>query len=206
MKFLHCSIALLLFAACASDYKARKPVANDKACAEKIKPTGIKTAWYTTHIDVIGKHISGLLLVKQMPDSSKRVVFTNEAGVTFLDFEFRADGSFQVKQVIKQLDKKAVVQLLRKDFELMLGIPFRKGVYEAWQVNDERYFGVPQKKETAYFITGADCASLRRIELGSKRKKKVTVEMWGNNLTTPDSVKVKHYTFNMVIGLKKIER
>jgi hypothetical protein len=75
MKFLHYSIFLLLVTACASDYKARKAVAPDQVCADKIKPVGIKTAWYTTHIDVIGKHISGLLLVKQMPDSSKRVVF-----------------------------------------------------------------------------------------------------------------------------------
>jgi hypothetical protein len=205
MRYLHYSLLLLLIA-CASEYKTRKPASLDEACIQKIKPPGIKTSWYTTHIDVIGKHISGLLLMKEMPDSSKRVVFTNEAGVTFLDFEFRADGSFQVKQVIKQLNKKAVVQVLRKDFELMLGIPFRKGISEAWEQDGERYFGSPQKKETAYFITGADCASLRRIELGSKRKKKVTVEMWGSDRTAPDSVKVKHYTFNMVIGLKKIER
>jgi len=206
MKYLHYSLALLLLVGCASEYKSRKPVAPDQACIEKIRPTGVNTSWYTTYIDVIGRHISGLLLIKQMPDSSRRVVFTNEAGVTFLDFQFNTDGSFQVKQVIKQLNKKAVIQTLRKDFELMLGIPFRQSITEAWLQDGEVYYGVPQKKETAYFITTPDCASLRRMELGSSRKKKVTVALWGNDLSAPDSIQVKHYTFNMVIGLKKIER
>jgi len=206
MKYLHYSIGLLLLVSCASGYKSRKPVPLDQACIEKIQPPGITTSWYTTYVDVVGRHISGLLLIKQMPDSSKRIVFTNEAGVTFLDFRFAANGTFEVKQVIKQLNKKPVILTFRKDFELMLGIPFRKGISQAWLQDGEVYYGASQKKETAYFITTPDCASLRRMELGSRRKKKVTVSLWGNDLSAPDSIQVKHYTFNMVIGLKKIER
>lgn len=197
---------LLVAAGCSSAYKALTPVAMDPVCAERMRPRGIGTSWYTASIDVVGKHLSGLLLIKEMPDSSRRVVFTNEAGITFLDFEFGASGTFQVKQTIKQLNHKAVIELLRKDFALMLGIPFGKGQYTTWSSGDEFFYGVPQKKETAYFITGVDCASLRRLELGSRRKQKVTITFAGTDLRQPDALTIRHYTFNMVIALKKLER
>lgn len=171
-----------------------------------MRPRGIATSWYTASIDVVGKHLSGLLLIKEMPDSSRRVVFTNEAGITFLDFEFNAANQFRVKQVMKQLDYKAVVELLQKDFALMLGIPFTTPPYTAWSSGNEFFYGVTQKKETAYFITGLDCASLRRLELGSRRKRKVTVTFAGSDLRRPDALTIQHYTFNMVIALKKLER
>jgi hypothetical protein len=205
MRYLRYSL-LVLLGACASAYKGLNTVAVDPACAARMAPQGLGTAWYTTSVDVIGKHISGLLLVKQMPDSSTRVVFTNEAGVTFFDFAFAADGSFRARQVIKQLNKKPVIETLRKDFALVLGLPFRNGAWQAWQEGDEVYYGVAQKKETAYFITGPDCASLRRLETGSRRKRKVTVEQTGNNALLPDTIIVRHHTFAMTISLRKLER
>ena len=207
MKYLRFSILMSVLAcSCSSEYKTLQPVKPNPDCIERIKPQGVVTSWYDAAVTVAGKHISGLLLVKEMPDQTKRVVFTNEAGVTFFDFEFGTTGAFQVKQIIRQLNKKPVVAVLRKDFELMLGLAFQNGDYQSWVDKDEIFYGVPQKKETAYFITDRDCASLRRIELGTKRKRKVTVGLYGGDIREPDSVQVKHHTFNMLINLKKLER
>jgi hypothetical protein len=205
MRYLLFSLSLWL-GACTSAYKGLTPVAADAACAARLAPNGLGTSWYTTAVDVYGKHISGLLLMKQMPDSSTRVVFTNEAGVTFFDFSFAADGSFQARQVISKLNKKPVIETFRKDFALILGLPFRNGVWQAWREGDAVYYGVAQKKETAYFITGPDCASLRRLELGSRRKRKVTIERIGNDALLPDSILIQHHTFPMTISLRKLER
>jgi hypothetical protein len=166
-------------------------------------PKGLETSWFTASIDVIGKHMSGLLFIKRMDDGSSRVVFTNEMGVQFFDFEFGTSGQFKAIKVIPQLNKKAVITTLRKDFELLLGIPFKNPV-QAWQMGNEIYYGAAQKKETAYFITGRDCASLQRMELGSKRKSKVTVILSGSMLSSPDSVVIHHHTFAMDIVLKKL--
>src|SRR5690349_1985117 len=105
---------------CASDYKGLMVVSVNQECLSKMKPVGLSTAWYDAGIDVVGKHISGLLLIKEMPDQSKRIVFTNEAGLTFFDFGFDVSGNFKVHYVIQQLDRKAVVRLLRDDFALLL--------------------------------------------------------------------------------------
>lgn len=205
MRYLLFSFFLTLLAGCASDYKYLRTTALDSSCADKIKPTSFLTAWYTASVDVYGNHISGLLLIKNMPDSSIRVVFTNEAGVTFFDFGFLADGSFKVYNVIDKMDRKAVIQTLRKDFELILGVPFRKGKVESWTVNEQLFFGVKQKKETAYFITSKDCASLRNMELGSKRKRKVSVQVIGS-YPLPEGFEITHHLFDMKLKLTHLPK
>jgi hypothetical protein len=205
MRCLLFSIALFS-ASCASDYQGLKVVSVNQECLSKIKPVALSTAWYDAGIDVVGKHISGLLLIKDMPDQSKRIVFTNEAGITFFDFGFDGTGNFKVHHVIRQLDKKAVVRLLRDDFALLLGLPFENPVWQSWEMGGERYFGVSEKNDNHYFITDKDCGSLHRLESASKRKKKLTIEMVGDDVQKPDSITLQHHTFAMKINLKKLVR
>jgi hypothetical protein len=196
----------LMGSGCVSEYKSLQPIVIDRSCIEKLRPRGIDTSWYDASIDVVGKHISGLLLIKNMPDSSTRIVFTNEAGVKFLDFEFAKDHTFTVHHIIRQMNKKPVIRLLQKDFSLMLGIPFQTASWQAWQNNGDVYYGVRQKKETHYFITGQDCASLHRIETGSLRKRKVSLIMSGSDVNKPDSMDLQHHTFAMHINLRKLAK
>lgn len=191
---------------CASDYRHLKALETNVDCVNKLAPSRFHTAWYHASVDVVGNHISGLLLVKNMPDSSYRVVFTNEAGVTFFDFGFLVDGTFKVHNVIKQLNKGPVIQTLQKDFELILGLPFRGKPFQAWTLNDEVYYGTRLKKETAYFISTKDCASLRRLELGSPRKRKVTVLFGDEGYPSPKKIELTHHTFSMQIKLTHFEK
>ncbi|HEY8934054.1 MAG TPA: hypothetical protein VIM65_02495 [Cyclobacteriaceae bacterium] len=206
MRFLLLSslVAVSLLIGCKSEYADLKPVQADVTCIEKFKPP-FQTQWYNTSIDVIGKHISGLLLFKAMPDSSLRVVFTNEVGITLLDFGFSNDGKFKVYQVIKLLDKKAVINLLRKDFDLIMMRNLRGANLKSFTRNGEIFMARTGKSETDYFITDKDCASLLRIEKASKKKLKTMVTRIGGE-QIPDSVFLKHYTFNMTIALKKLKR
>jgi hypothetical protein len=202
MKYLSFSL-LLLLSACASDYRGMSKITAAKACLN-LKPQAPANALFNAKIDVVGKHLSGLLLVKQI-DDTHRIVFTNEAGVTFFDFSFGKDGSFRVMKVIDQLNKKAVLNLLQGDFSLMLGLPFRNAEAQGFSLGNEIFFGVSQKKETAYFITDRDCASLQRLELGSRRKRKVTVTITGVP-EKPEAIQIRHHTFDMVMNLHLIER
>jgi hypothetical protein len=206
MRYLLCSFFSILLLSCASDYKNLQSLNPDQTCFDKIAPLQFNTSWYNASVDVMGKHLSGLLLFKNMPDSSYRVVFTNEAGITFFDFGFSKQGDFKVFNVIEQLDKKAVINTLRKDFELVLGLPFRGKPYNRFIDGEEIYFGVQQKNETAYFITNKDCASLQRLEWGSGRKRKVSAVLPGSNYPSPEKIELLHLTFNMQIKLTRIQK
>src|SRR5882672_4193636 len=113
MRFLLLSSVMLLLG-CASDYRYLRAIQVDADCVNKIAPRHIQTSWYHAGVDVAGNHISGLLLIKNMPDSSNRVVFTNEAGITFFDFGFSHEKAFTVYAIIKKLNKKPDARLVGK--------------------------------------------------------------------------------------------
>lgn len=200
------SIIAALLIGCASDYAHLQKMEGRADCPNKILPLVIETSWYDASVDVVGKHISGLLLIKNMPDSSKRVVFTSEAGLTFFDFSFSKEGNFHVVSVIKQFDRKPVIRTLQKDFALLLGLPFLQVPGERYSGGDELYFGFKEKNGTAYFITNKDCASLQRLEWGDKGKRLVTVRTPGAAYPTPGTIEIDHHTFNMKIKLTRIQK
>lgn len=168
-----------------------------------IKFTPVFTAdWYTASIDVVGHHLSGLLLFKTMPDSSTRIVFTNEAGITYFDYAFTRGGGFEVKQSLHQFKRKAVTQTLRKDLELIL--MQQASFATPLSSNNEIWYPVHQGKETDYYITDIACSKLLRIEKTGKGKKKVVLHCTGQIEAAPDSVHLQHYTFAMQISLKKV--
>jgi len=198
------TVALLL--SCTSAYRSLKPASVDIACANKMIPSSIATSWYQASIDVAKKHLSGLVLIKNMPDSSQRVVFTSEAGVTFFDFGFKRPGKFMVHSIIKKLNRRPVIKTLQKDFELMLGVPFARGGLQSWKTQEETFFGVIQEKETAYFITDKDCSSLRRLEMGTRQKRKVSIEIKGAGYPSADTLNITHYTFPLKIRLTRFQK
>lgn len=205
MRFLLFSLVSLSLCRCASDYRHLARSVSDDTCADRIKPVH-KTALYSAGIDIVGNHISALVFIKVMPDSSYRVVFTNEAGVTFLDMGFLRDGTVKVYTAVKQLDRRAVINTLRKDFELILGLPFRSQQLVRYTDGEEVYYATAQKKEWAYFITNKDCAYLQRLERGSKRKRVVSVVVSQPGYPEPVKIEITHHTFNMQIKLTRIQR
>ncbi len=205
MRCLLFSVTLLAVG-CASEYQHLAAALPDDGCALRIVPRHTSLAWYNASIHVAGRHISGLIVIKHMPDSSWRVVFTNEAGVTFFDIGYSSEGNFKTYNIIRQLNRKAVTATLRKDFELVIGLPFRKGTFTRFVAGDEVYFGVKQNNEIAYFITRKDCASLQRMESGLAGKRIVSITMPATGYPAPERIELKHHTFNMQIGLTRIEK
>jgi hypothetical protein len=204
MRFLFYSLLCISLFRCSSQYSQLAVASVDDDCALRMRPA-LQTGLYAASIDVVGNHISGLLFFKQMPDSSWRVVFTNEVGVTFLDMGLSAEDPAKVYSVVKQLDRKAVLKTIQKDFELVIGLPFRTSNYTRYLSGDEVYFGYNQKKDWAYFITSKDCASLQRLERGSLRKRIVSATISSPGYPVPDRIEITHHTFDMQITLSRIQ-
>ena len=173
--------------------------------AQQFKPV-FSVALYKAEINVTGNYLSGLLLIKKMPDSSTRMLFSNEMGFKFFDFEFSGKGDFKIHYILEKMNRKAVIKTLRRDFELVLMEPLEtRDAFIA--VKDQLvYYGFPQAKGINYYITDITGKELIRMERASKRKAIVTViaKNYINHL--PDSIGITHHNFHFTIGLKKIER
>jgi len=205
MHYLLLSSCLFFFPACSSVYRGVKKGSTDPGCLLQFKPVFTK-ALYSTTVDVVGKHLSGLLLVKAMPDSSTRLVFSNEMGFKYFDFEFSAAGIFRVYYILPQMDKAAVLTTLRKDFELLLMQHLDTGKAFLLKKDGLFYYGFPQTKGNNYYITDSTCRQLIRLERASKRKPVVIAVMQNYTDGMPDSIGISHTNFNFTIGLKKLKQ
>ncbi|MES1219248.1 MAG: hypothetical protein ABUT20_27325 [Bacteroidota bacterium] len=178
----------------------------DLNCVQSFKPV-FTTALYNTKVNVVGKHLSGLLIIKTMPDSSIRIVFSNEAGFKFFDFGFLGN-DFKVYYIYKEMDKKAVIKTLRKDFQLVLmnNLDFKKGYLLKNNNNSNNYnfYTFPDGKDHYYYITDSLCRQLIRMERGSSRKPVMTAIAENFNQGIPDTIGITHSNFNFDIGLKRI--
>jgi hypothetical protein len=160
---------------------------------------------YTTQVDVLDNHFSGLLLFKKMDDSSMRIVFTNEMGFKFFDFGFDSSGGFTKYYVMAKMDKKAVVKTLRKDFEMLL---MRYDFSEAavLERDGRQYVKVPLQKGAVYYITTMDCRKLEKVENGSKRKPVVDIWMKDYHEGIPDSIDIEHRKFKFNISSQRVKK
>jgi hypothetical protein len=198
--FLSC---MALMGSCIQ-YRNIQKTKPDTACLLALKPD-FSHSIYQTNVDVFGHHISGLLLFKKLPDSSTRIVFTNQVGFTYFDFGFSAEGAFKVYQITPQMNKEGLIRTLRGDFEILLFKQMDSLSY-GFVFNQNMYYAFPQQKGIHYYITDSHCQHLLGVQRSSGSKSVMDAQFFGMEPKTgPDSIYITHHvhvTFN--ISLKKI--
>jgi hypothetical protein len=205
IHFLLLSSFLLVLFACSPSYRQMQLATGNinKLC--QFKPV-FKVALYKTEVDVTGNHLSGLLLIKRMPDSSLRMVFSNEIGFKFFDFEFKPNGDFKVYSIIKKMNRKAVLKTLKKDFQLILMENIDSASLSVRKKDGNLYYIVPQKKGYNYYITDSTGSELVCMQRASASKTVVEAIMKNYINGVPDTIGILHKTFDFTIGLKRIEQ
>lgn len=197
--------ACCLLASCSSAYRSLQRTEGDADCIGKFRPQITETVLYSTQVDILQHHLSGLLLFKPMEDSSMRVVFASEMGLKFFDFAFGKDGSFTKHYLLPKMDKKAVVKTLRKDLEMVL-MRQDPATAEVFTDGRYRYTAFPLKKGKVYYITSPDCTELVRAENGSRRKPVVEVFLTHYRNGVPDSILVQHKKIRFNISSQRVEK
>jgi len=205
MRYLILSSCFIMLMGCSSVYKSLRPATGDVSNLEKFRPN-FSSALYKAEVDVMSHHLSGLLLIKTLPDSSVRMVFANEMGFKFFDFEFKPDSGFKAWYVVKQMDKKPVIKTLKKDFELIM--LRHQDIKNARLESDDHdiYYIVKRPKGFFCYITDKEGTQLERMEIASPRKPIVEAIMKNYKNGVPDTIGITHKNFSFTIGLKRIER
>ena len=197
--------AVFLLTACTASYKNLKPIPyKDDNCVLQFKPNFTR-ALYNAQVNVLSTHLSGLLLIKLMPDSSTRLLFSTETGFKFFDFEFDKSGNFKVHYILDKMKKKAVINTLRNDFELALMTNIEKHPRELYKKDSLFYHRYTNEDLFDYYITDSSCSQLIRIEKASKRKIKMDMIMQHYHNKMPDTIGITHHNFRFNIGLKRLE-
>lgn len=210
IRYLLLNSWLLVLIACTPSYKQSdshrmQVYSGDATVLRKFKPV-FGVAFYNTQVNVVGNHLSGILVIKKMPDSSTRLVFSNETGFKFFDFEFSKLGEFKVYSIIKKMNKKQVLKTLRKDLELVLMEHLDNSTVSVRMKDGFVYYMYPRAKGYNYYITDSSGNKLIRMERASKSKTVVEAVMENYYNGIPDTIGISHKTFNFDIGLKRIQQ
>ena len=160
---------LLAFAACKPAYEQARKLPEPAVQAQSstlmgYRPNAEREGKVVYRCLINGKllfksfHLSGLLLFRQLEDGSARVLFTNELGLTFFDFGWDSKDSFQVYRILPQLDKPALIQMLREDLSVVLlreikpNATYRHGaetVYRAGLEKTQAYYTIKDGRLTS---------------------------------------------------------
>ncbi len=197
--------------ACGSSYRhlqkwpADKRTAVDPARLLALKPV-YPAVLYRTQVNITGHYLSGLLLIKEMPDSSRRVVFSNEAGFKFFDFSFGGPRGFEVIHIMDRLNKKPVIRTLEQDLSLVMMQGIETAPARLAIADSLLYHGFRRGSKTTWYVTDSAVTYVDHAELGAPRKKLVEARWWMGENNVPDSIAIRHFNFNFTMNLKKLER
>lgn len=156
---------------------------------------------YKAHIEVYGNDLSGIFVVKMINDSVHRIVITTDFGNKILDVELSED-SFKVNYILENLNKKIIINTLKKDFRLLVQ---RKHLIHEVVENDTHiiYISEDQKRRN-YFYENKRSGTFEKLQNASKSKEKVAFSFISKNTTFAESILIQHYNIKLKIELNQI--
>ncbi|HTF29872.1 MAG TPA: hypothetical protein VK625_13555 [Flavitalea sp.] len=205
MKYLLFISLVLMLSGCNRVYKNLAAAEGRVEDLNKFRPA-FTTALYKARVNVISHYLSGLLMVKEMPDSTIRLLFSSEMGLKFFDFEFGKQGAFKVHYIIREMNRKPVIRTLRKDFELVMIRPGNEDRLTVKSDSSGLYYIFPNDKGYYTYLTASDGSRLRSMHRASKKRVIAEALVYQQVPGQPDSISIRHTTFTMDIKLNKIKR
>lgn len=201
MRNLLLSSSFLLFLSCSQSlYPEIKSSEISMPCNFKVF-TNLTKIWYKASVNITGKTLSGLLLLKKMPDLSQRIVFTSQTGATFFDIEFSKDG-FHPVYTMEIFNKTQVLRLLEKDFGLLL--QHQNAQFTSGFIFNEPVALQKDNNHDAYYFSDNNCQYVTRIEYSSKTKKKIIFNLTEYDNGNPGNILINHTSFSLSIHLQSM--
>jgi hypothetical protein len=161
---------------------------------------------FTASAGIFGRSFSGLLVIKPDISGSHRVILITEFGLKIFDMEFLPDGGFELHYCVDAINKKYIINMLRKDFELIFR---KKPLLGSSGVMTERVSRLPVIKEKEhgkkYFYYVNEGGSIKSIVRSSVTGKKVRADFYGRQGVMPDSLSILHYNVKMNLKLERID-
>lgn len=160
---------------------------------------------YKAKIEVYGRDLGGILIVKKMGPEAHRVVFTTEFGSKLFDFQFEGD-TFIKNFIIEDLDRQFIVKVLRDDFKLL--ITEQAKVLELFEAETQYIFKTPSPSGFNFYSIGKQSKQLEKIINTCKRKEKVEINFYTSPDSSPDiaeGITIKHNNIKLKIELQKFK-
>ncbi|MCJ8154448.1 hypothetical protein MKJ01_11810 [Chryseobacterium sp. SSA4.19] len=156
---------------------------------------------YKCQMDIYQNHVSGILIIKKINETTHRVVLTSDFGNKLIDFEI-SETDFKLNYVLPDLDKKIVINFLKDDFQQLLKQTY--SVTESFENQNSKIYLLKIDKKAYYLFFNKENGLLKQIIYTKNKKEKIdfTFEAKKNNFA--DSLNLQHKDFKINIKLFQI--
>jgi len=200
-SFLY-SLIFLLLASCKT-YKLTnvKSISNSETTVENLYFSSNEDYVYKCQMDIYNNHVSGILIIKKINQTTHRVVMTSDFGNKLIDFEI-SDNDFKLNYVLPDLNKKLVINFLKNDFQRLLKREYP--VTESFEDDNSKIYLSKIEDQSFYLFYNKDNSLLKKVIYTKNNKEKIDFTFDAKKHIFADSIDLQHKDFNINIKLFQI--
>lgn len=200
-SFLYSSVFLLLVSCKSYQLKDVKSVSNTEKTVENLYFSSKEDHVYKCQMDIYKNHVSGILIIKKISDTTHRVVMTSDFGNKMIDFEI-SENDFKLNYVLADLDKKMVINFLKNDFQELLRQKYP--VNESFENDNSKIYLSRIDKKSYYLFFNKENNLLKQIIYTKSNKEKIDFSFDAKKHIFADSLNLQHKDFKINIKLFQI--
>jgi len=200
-SFLYSSFFLLLVSCKTYQLKDVISVSNTEKTVENLYFSSKEDYVYKCQMDIYKNHISGILIIKKISDTTHRVVMTSDFGNKMIDFEI-SENDFKLNYVLADLDKKIVINFLKNDFQELLRQKYP--VAESFEKENFSIFRSELDKKNYYLSFNKENSLLTKIVYTKNNKEKINFSFEAKKPTFAETINLQHKDFKINIKLFQI--
>jgi hypothetical protein len=202
LQSLAYSLIFLLFVSCKTYTLADvKPVANSEKTVENLYFSSHEDYVYKCQMDIYKNHVSGILIIKKINETTHRVVLTSDFGNKLIDFEI-SEADFKLNYVLPDLDKKIIINFLKDDFQQLLKQKY--SVAESFENQNSRIYLSKIDHKAYYLFFNKETGLLKQMIYTKNKKEKIDFTFEAKKHIFADSLSLQHKDFKIKIQLFQI--
>ena len=206
LRSLHQSLAYsltaILLVACKSyQLTGVKPVSGSEKMVENLYFSSPEDYVYKCQMDIYNNHVSGILIIKKINETTHRVALTSDFGNKLIDFEISGQ-DFKLNYVLPDLDKKIVINFLKNDFRQLLKKQYP--VSESFENEKARIYLSKEDRKNYYLFFDKENNLLQQIVYTKNNREKIDFTFEAKKHIFADSLHLMHKDFKININLFKI--
>ncbi|WP_407405656.1 hypothetical protein [Chryseobacterium sp.] len=173
-------------------------VKNEKTSIENNYFSTLEDQVYKCQIEVYKNHISGIVMIKKLNDSTHRVAITSDFGNKMIDFEI-SENNFKLNSILPDLDKKIIINLLKNDFRILLKKDF--SISETFDNKEFKIYTSEKSKEKFYLFVNREDNLLKKLVYTKNNREKMNFKFDAKKHIFADSVNLQHKDYKINIKL-----
>lgn len=202
LRNLAYSLIFILFTSCKTyTLTDAKQIPSSEKAVENLYFSSNEDYVYKCQMDIYKNHVSGILIIKKISETTHRVVLTSDFGNKLIDFEI-SENDFKLNYVLPDLDKKIVINFLRNDFQQLLKQKYP--VTESFENENSKIYLSKIDKKGYYLFFNKENNLLKQIVYTKNKKEKIDFTFDAKKNTFADSLNLQHKDFKINIKLFQI--